>query len=110
RCRDDRHRARRAAARAVVADADRDWRQFLALDRLTVEIELAAANLDDIARKADHPLDQVRILRRVAENDDVAALWQMVEDAALERRDFAEEAVAGIAVGPFRDREIVADV
>ena len=39
-----------------------------------VEDQLAAANLDGVAGKPDDALDQVRVLARMAEHDDVAAL------------------------------------
>ena len=47
---------------------------------------------------------------RVAKDDDVATLRQMREHPPAERRKAEGEAVARIAVGPFGDDQIVADV
>ena len=43
-------------------------------------------------------------------DDDIAAVRQMLENAAVERREAEREAVARIAVGPFGDEQIVPDV
>ena len=77
--------------------------------RPAVEDQLAAAHLDGVAGQADHALDEVRILARVAEHDHVAARGQLAEHPAVERRQAEREAVARIAVGPFRDEQIIAD-
>src|SRR5206468_2946894 len=75
-----------------------------------VEDQLAAADLDRVSGQADHPLDEVGVLARVAEHDDVAARRETAENAPAERREAKRKAVARISVRPFGDHEVVADV
>jgi hypothetical protein len=67
-----------------------------------------------IARQADDALDVVLAGARVLEHDHVAALGLGGEDAARQERAQVHPADGragrrGIAIGPFRDEQIVAD-
>jgi hypothetical protein len=71
----------------------------LALDRLTVDVEKAALHLHLVAGQSDEPLDVVgRIVLGPFEDDDVAALGRMREDAAGDERQAEWQRIAAIPV------------
>ena len=82
----------------------------LARDRFAVQIDNAVLHLDMVARQADHALDVVRlVVPRQLEHHHVAALRFAAEDPAVEQRQSQRKGKAAVAVGIFRDEEIVAD-
>src|SRR5262249_47957975 len=82
-----------------------------ARDRLAVDVNNGIDHLDLVAGKPDHPFDVVgRFVARQLEDDNVAALRQRAPETAEGRKILAEgQRETAVAVGVFRDEEIVAD-
>ena len=81
----------------------------LALDRLVVDVEQAFPHLDAVARQADHALDVIGgVVLRQAEHHDVAAVRLRAEDAAREQRRRQRNRIVAVAVGIFRDEQVIA--
>ena len=80
---------------------------------LVIDVELAVPYLDMVARQADDPLDVIgRRISGQLEHHDIAALWQMrerQENAAGEQWHPEGQRVAAVAVGVFRDEQIITD-
>ena len=76
---------------------------------LAVDVELALAHLDAVAGQSDDALDVVgRVVARILEHRDIAAVRQAPEDASGERRPAERQRIARIAVAVFRDEQVVA--
>ena len=96
--------------RAIDAYWNRDGRQRPSSYGSTVEDQLAVPHLDRVSWEGDHALDEIGVLRRHPEDDDIAAPWQCCEDSPADWREAEWEAVAGKPIGPFRNDKIVADI
>ncbi|CAD5254240.1 hypothetical protein BOS5A_200099 [Bosea sp. EC-HK365B] len=82
----------------------------LALHRRVVDVEDAVDHLDAVAGQADDALDVIgRSVARQLEHGDVAALRLGGPDPALEQRRAERHRVLRIAVGVFRDEQVIAD-
>ncbi|MPL88756.1 hypothetical protein SDC9_34783 [bioreactor metagenome] len=79
------------------------------LHRRAVDVQHALHHLDLVAGQADQPLDEVDVLRRVTEDDDIAAFGLAREDPAGDRAGGERAGMARIAVGHLVDEEEVAD-
>ncbi len=102
---DPRSRIRRAAR--VLAD---EIAQPLALDRLIVDVEQPVLDLDPVARQPNDPLDVVGgVVPWQAKHHDVAAVRLRAEDATREDVRRERDRIMAVAVGIFRDEQIVAD-
>ncbi len=95
---------RRAAG--VLAD---EIAQPLALDRLIVDVEQPVLDLDAVARQADDTFDVVGgVIPRQPKHHDVAAVRLRAEDTAREDVRRERDRIVAVAVGIFRDEQIVA--
>ena len=84
--------------------------QALAHHRLVVDVEQPFLHLDAVAGQPDHALDVVGgVVLRQAEHDDVAARRLGAEDAPRKQRRRQRNRIVAVAVGIFRDEQIVAD-
>ena len=82
----------------------------VALDRLAVDVEHAVDHLNAVARQSDDPLDVVGgVVLRQPEHHHVAATDRLADNAAGENRRRKWQRVMGVAVGIFRDEQIIAD-
>ena len=94
-------------AAGVLAD---EIAEALALHRLLVDVEQPLLHLDAVAGQPDHALDVVGgIVLRQAEHDDIAARRLGAEDAPRKQRRRQRDRIMAVAVGIFRDEQIVAD-
>ena len=93
-----------APGRRAAPDIDARYRGL-------VDEKNAVAHGDAVAWKADDALDEGdRIIVRLAEDDDIAALGRGFQNAALEIEYAERKGEARIAVGEFRDEEEIADL
>src|SRR5206468_7896826 len=93
-------------AAGVLAD---EIGQALALDGLVVDVEQAFPHLNAVARQADHALDVIGgVVLRQAEHHDVTPVRLRAEDAAREQRRRQWNGIVAIAVGIFRDEQVIA--
>ena len=84
--------------------------QPLALHRLVVDVEQPLLHLDAIAGQADHALDVVGgVVLGQAEHHDIAARGFGAEDAPRKQGRRQRKRIVAVAVGIFRDEQIVAD-
>src|SRR5262249_34929853 len=73
-------------------------------------MQVAADHLDAVAGEPDHAFDQIdRIVARMLEHRNVAALGARAEDAAGEQVGRERKRVAAVAVAELRDEQRVAD-
>ena len=78
--------------------------------RLAVDVEHAADHLDAVAGQPDQALDVVGlVVPRQLEDDDVAALGIVAEDAAVEQRQPEADGVLAVSIGEFGHEQIIAD-
>ena len=116
----------RNAKRALPLHGFDELARVLEFDRRAVEVEHAVDHLDPVARQADQALDELGLVDRVDEDDDVAALGLggeqtgvvAVEERAgvvgadVEAEPLDPDRRAGgvrVAVGEFVDEQEVAD-
>ena len=110
RCGDHRSGGRHDLARAVRADRHLEGRQRVAGNDAPVEDQLAPPHRHHIAGKADHALDQVGIFGGWRKTTTSPRFGNWASRRPSNARKAEREAVARIAVGPFLNRQIIADV
>jgi hypothetical protein len=69
-----------------------------------------ALNLNLITRKTDNAFDKGnRWIRWLAKYRDITAFWFIFENPAGKRRNPKRKGIARLAIGKFRDKQIIAN-